>query len=81
MISFREKWLPAWLLAIILHVVVLVILYLNFNSNRSDHHPDSDIEIAEQSITSNQINNDSSLKSKAYTTSITSTKEVLNRRE
>lgn len=78
MISFREKWFPAWLLAIILHVVVIFILYLNVNSNRSDHHADSDIEIAAQSLTPNPVNNDSSLKSKAYTTSITSTKEATN---
>ncbi|WP_379544570.1 hypothetical protein [Psychrobacter sp. R86515] len=69
MMKFREKWFWALCLAVLVHVVVFFIFYLNTHQTDSVEVADSQTNTTEPTVI-NSIN----LPEKVYTTSVTSTK-------
>ena len=67
--KFREKWFWALCLAVLVHVVVFFIFYLNTHQTDSVEVADSQTNTTEPTVI-NSIN----LPEKVYTTSVTSTK-------
>jgi hypothetical protein len=69
MMKFREKWFWALCLAVLVHVGVFVIFYLNTHQTDSVEVADSQMNTTEPAAI-----NDVDLPEKVYTTTVTSTK-------
>ncbi|MGE6474373.1 hypothetical protein [Psychrobacter sp. NPDC078631] len=69
MMKFREKWFWALCLAVLVHVGVFFIFYLNTHQTDSVEVAESQMKTAEPTVINN-VN----LPEKVYTTSVTSTK-------
>ncbi|MFP3456381.1 hypothetical protein R0J89_08950 [Psychrobacter sp. SIMBA_152] len=69
MMKFREKWFWALCLAVLVHVGVFFVFYLNTHQTDSVEVAESQIKTAEPTVINNV-----DLPEKVYTTSVTSTK-------